>query len=220
MRKNKGFTLVELIVVLVILAILAAILVPTLLGYIDKARQKKDINKAKACLDAAQAVFTEAYGKNMGVANKNVLGLTDLKPKPDDYGDINCAGSFVEEKVMNYVDDSPYIFVVGVGNCNLSDKVTKHQMYTVCYAIYVPEKDARPYYYYNGEWTTENATNIGVVSKEGKINTLIDGDKKLPIQYYVISNKDNLAFGSLNSGTFWGYLRRDLPKMHGDVELK
>ena len=39
MRKdNKGFTLVELIVVLVILAILAAILVPALLGYIDKAK--------------------------------------------------------------------------------------------------------------------------------------------------------------------------------------
>jgi len=62
MRKNKGFTLVELIVVLVILAILAALLVPALLGYIDKARQRKDIYKAKACLDAAQAVFTGAYG--------------------------------------------------------------------------------------------------------------------------------------------------------------
>ena len=38
-EKNHGFTLVELIVVIVILAILAAILVPQLLGYIDKAKQ-------------------------------------------------------------------------------------------------------------------------------------------------------------------------------------
>ncbi|MBQ1326631.1 MAG: type II secretion system protein, partial [Eubacterium sp.] len=43
-KNNKGFTLVELIVVLVILAILAAVLVPALLGYIDKAKKKKDMN--------------------------------------------------------------------------------------------------------------------------------------------------------------------------------
>ena len=35
--KKGGFTLVELIVVLVILAILAALLIPALTGYIDKA---------------------------------------------------------------------------------------------------------------------------------------------------------------------------------------
>mgnify|MGYP002168544579 CR=1 FL=1 len=39
--KKGGFTLVELIVVLVILAILAALLIPALTGYIDKAKNKK-----------------------------------------------------------------------------------------------------------------------------------------------------------------------------------
>ena len=48
MRKNnQGFTLVELIVVLVILAILAAILVPALLGYIDRAKDNQDILNAR-----------------------------------------------------------------------------------------------------------------------------------------------------------------------------
>ena len=46
-HKNKGFTLVELIVVLVILAILAALLVPALTGYIDKAKEKKVIAETR-----------------------------------------------------------------------------------------------------------------------------------------------------------------------------
>lgn len=62
-KNNKGFTLVELIVVLVILAILAAILVPALLGYIDKAREKRVTTNAEAAFVAAQAILTEQYGK-------------------------------------------------------------------------------------------------------------------------------------------------------------
>lgn len=37
-KKNKGFTLVEVIVVLVILAVLAAVMVPSMTGWIDKAK--------------------------------------------------------------------------------------------------------------------------------------------------------------------------------------
>ncbi len=70
LSKNKGFTLVELIVVLVILAILAAILVPTLLGYIDKARSEKDFATAQAVRVATQAQIDEIYGK----------GIDDVKP--------------------------------------------------------------------------------------------------------------------------------------------
>ncbi len=63
LKENKGFTLVELIVVLVILAILAAILVPTLLGYIDRARSEKDFSTAQAVRVAVQAEVDELYGK-------------------------------------------------------------------------------------------------------------------------------------------------------------
>lgn len=59
---DKGFTLVELIVVLVILAILAAILVPALLGYIDRARGSQLLLNGKSILTAAQAECSNLYG--------------------------------------------------------------------------------------------------------------------------------------------------------------
>ena len=82
-KNNKGFTLVELIVVLVILAILAAILVPALLGWIDKAREKSVTTNAEAALVAAQGLATEQYGgyKNpkTAVTSAAIKDLTDIE---------------------------------------------------------------------------------------------------------------------------------------------
>lgn len=63
-NSKKGFTLVELIVVLVILAVMAAMLVPALTGYIDEARKKKDYNAASEVLTAAQSAVAKYYGEH------------------------------------------------------------------------------------------------------------------------------------------------------------
>ncbi len=60
-NKKKGFTLVELIVVLVILAILAALLIPALTGYIDKAKEKQIIAETRQVVMAAQTLVDEEY---------------------------------------------------------------------------------------------------------------------------------------------------------------
>lgn len=62
-KKKKGFTLVELIVVLVILAILATLLVPALTGYIDKANKEKVVSETRMVVMPVQTVASEAYGQ-------------------------------------------------------------------------------------------------------------------------------------------------------------
>lgn len=62
LKEKKGFTLVELIVVLVILAILAALLIPALTGYIDKANKEKVIAEARMVVMAVQTEASTVYG--------------------------------------------------------------------------------------------------------------------------------------------------------------
>jgi type IV pilus assembly protein PilA len=63
LKEQHGFTLVEIIVVLVVLAILAAFTIPTMLGFVADAKGKAYIAEAREVYVAAQAVATEYIAK-------------------------------------------------------------------------------------------------------------------------------------------------------------
>jgi len=59
MKNRKGFTLIELIVVIVIIGILAAILIPRLTGFTDKAEASACIATQETMETAAAAIYAE-----------------------------------------------------------------------------------------------------------------------------------------------------------------
>jgi type IV pilus assembly protein PilA len=58
-KKDKGFTLVELIVVIAILAILAGVAIPAYSGYISKAHDAADLTQLDSIKTAAVMAATE-----------------------------------------------------------------------------------------------------------------------------------------------------------------
>jgi type II secretion system protein G len=136
-KKQKGFTLVELLVVVAILAILAAILLPKFLGYADKAREAqtmKDIRSMCTVVEAFTATDGDYPEASLDTDNprsiasimqsKGVNWTGDATGKTDPWGnpyyydvvdDYYCIASAGKDGTLNTSDDI----------CNIGGKVSK-----------------------------------------------------------------------------------------------
>lgn len=82
-RDNKGFTLIELMVVIAILAILALILVPRFKGFTDDARDAADEATSRTIETAVISLL--ANGKLKGTGEITITGATDTTSSTINY---------------------------------------------------------------------------------------------------------------------------------------
>ncbi len=224
-KNEKGFTLVELIVVLVILAILAAILIPQLLGWIDQARAKQDMINARNCMTAMQAELTKMYAFHKEGQAKGVKYTGNDQERPtvfpkiygkNNNGDVDISSSDYAKAILATADEEPYIFIVGMGQRELYDTGNDkdlHKAYTCYVAMYMKSEDSKPLYFDGSEWTTkylekdtgDYADPNGVFTGKNVMRST-----GVTIQYYIVANKSGYTFdpdipGS--KGSIWNYLR-------------
>ena len=64
-KNEKGFTLIELIVVIAIIAILAAVVVPNIFSLTDKAKESSAKALASAVVASSQVAWAQALGGQM-----------------------------------------------------------------------------------------------------------------------------------------------------------
>ncbi len=110
-KEQKGFTLVEMIVVLVIIAILAAITIPALLKYIDKAKDKQLVINARTAYLAAETAASEAYA-----ANKTIASGSSIKFGKNKNAGTDDTGFIKNAEDLTGIETSKYTCTVKFGD--------------------------------------------------------------------------------------------------------
>ncbi len=136
MKNNKGFSLVELIIVIAIMAILVGVMAPQLIKYIEKTNVSSDIQLCKTIKTAMETACTDAE-----VAND-----TDYTPFAEgDDGEIKSLTSSSKGKVW-YDSFEETLGVKNVADVNKQIKSTLGKKSTIEYlwvadgsvVVYIP----------------------------------------------------------------------------------
>ncbi|WP_457744500.1 type II secretion system major pseudopilin GspG [Sulfurimonas sp.] len=119
MQRNmrKGFTLIELMIVIVILGLLAAMVMPSLTGKGEEAKRNLVCVQMKSIYDGALDMFKI----NNSVYPTTSEGLEALvkNPDPEKYSNYSKSGYFKDNKLPKDSWNNPFIYINEDGHIEL-----------------------------------------------------------------------------------------------------
>lgn len=119
MKKQAGFTLLEIMVVVVILGILAGVIVPNVIGQIDRA----SVQKAKSDLAAYESAIKQYYLDNRFYPSMD-QGLAALQNRPsgDPEPKMYPSGGYLKVQPDPWKNDYIYLYPGEFGDFDIYSK--------------------------------------------------------------------------------------------------
>jgi prepilin-type N-terminal cleavage/methylation domain-containing protein len=111
MKKAKGLTLIELIMVLAVIAIIGAILIPSFMNTTDNARLKSDVQSAMVIQNAMDLYRAERGADVTGVT------MTDRLKHLSDYGYLKAGQLMIQTPGAKWEMDAVIGVVVNIADC-------------------------------------------------------------------------------------------------------
>ena len=108
-KNNKGFSLVELIVVIAIMIVLVAVLAPVFTKYVEQSRRATDVQNANTIASAILVDVADGGDSATSVAITEVTKTASLKSVPKVKGKVGDDAKFYYE--YNATDNTVKVYV-------------------------------------------------------------------------------------------------------------
>jgi len=137
-RNNKGFSLVELIVVIAVMAVLVVVLAPAYLRYVDKAKVQKDVSAVSEVVQAiklasSEEAVAEEIGATEGVTTVVIDGSTGAIAVPKKVA--TATGTDLLDEITSTVGSNLTISSSAVKAGSVTINVWKNDNYQLTFKV-------------------------------------------------------------------------------------
>ena len=193
--KNKGFTIVELVIVIAVIAILAAVLIPTFSNVVEQAKVSADTSVVKN-INSFLSIDEVQNGKSKNI--KEALdaaingGYSVEKITPTSNGDIVW-----DEEQNRFALIKKEKLIYGSESTESLLKEEKHKLWKITSDLEEIKSGEYSYYYLSDEKTTEITSNSGIyVDAENVVKVNIETNDEKDITVYTNSENVELVVNS------------------------